>query len=242
MIARSVNGVMLAALICTGWAGLLVFTLGVLPLEAAAWAGAPLLALQCWLYVGLFILGHDAMHGTLAPAWPRLNAAIGRLALFAYVGFPFEATRRKHHAHHRHAGLDGDPDHHHSNRFWPWYGAFLQQYFSWANALFVGAVLSGLLVIGVPWQKALLFWAAPAVLSSLQLFTFGTYLPHRRTKQRFPDQHHARSNDWPEWVSLFTCFHFGYHHEHHLEPGEPWWRLPLRRRHRQSSAIQEAQA
>ncbi|MFA9473554.1 MAG: fatty acid desaturase [Filomicrobium sp.] len=27
-------------------------------------------------------------------------------------------------------------------------------------------------------------------------------------------------------MSLLTCFHFGYHHEHHLQPDVPWWRLP----------------
>ena len=28
-------------------------------------------------------------------------------------------------------------------------------------------------------------------------------------------------------LSLLTCYHFGgYHHEHHLHPGVPWWRLP----------------
>ncbi|HYD98464.1 MAG TPA: fatty acid desaturase, partial [Alphaproteobacteria bacterium] len=27
-------------------------------------------------------------------------------------------------------------------------------------------------------------------------------------------------------VSLLTCYHFGHHHEHHLRPDVPWWRLP----------------
>ena len=31
----------------------------------------------------------------------------------------------------------------------------------------------------------------------------------------YPDAHRARSNDMPTWLSLITCFHFGYHHEHH---------------------------
>ena len=33
------------------------------------------------------------------------------------------------------------------------------------------------------------------------------------------------------WLaSLLTCFHFGMHHEHHLSPNTPWWRLPEARR------------
>lgn len=243
MIARSLCGAGLAALVGLAWAGLLVFSLGVFPLSLeTAWASPLIVAVQCWLFVGLFILAHDAMHGSLTPAWPGLNTAIGRLALFLYVGFPFEATQRKHREHHRRVGRDGDPDFHASNRYWTWYASFLRSYFSWRNALFVSSVLTGLLLLGASWPKVLLFWAAPAILSSLQLFTFGTYLPHRRCARGFSDSHNARSNDWPEWVSLFSCFHFGYHHEHHLNPGEPWWRLPHARRLRRGLSLEEARA
>ena len=72
----------------------------------------------------------------------------------------------------------------------------------------------------------MLFWAAPAVLSAVQLFYFGTYLPHRREAQDFADQHRTRTNEFPAIISLLTCFHFGYHHEHHSHPSAPWWRLP----------------
>ena len=64
------------------------------------------------------------------------------------------------------------------------------------------------------------------MLSSLQLFAFGTWLPHRRGEQPFADRHRARSSGFGWLASLLTCFHFGYHHEHHLWPGVPWWRLP----------------
>lgn len=231
MIARSLHSLALAGAILAAWAGLLCFSLGIFPLGwDTAWAVPLLLATQCWLNVGLFILGHDSMHGTLAPAWPGINRALGRLALFLYVGFPFGPSREKHHAHHRSPGSAEDPDFHPSNRFWPWYMRFMLQYFTWKNVVFVGTVLTALLLLGVPAPKVFLFWAAPAILSSLQLFTFGTWLPHRLEPAGFPDRHHARSNAWPEPISLLTCFHFGYHHEHHLHPGEPWWRLPAVRR------------
>lgn len=236
MIGRSLLSLALASAIVAGWAGTLGFSLGVFDLTwRTAWAAPLLIALQCWLNVGLFILGHDSMHGTLTPAWPALNRAIGRVALFLYVGFPYEPSRAKHHAHHQSPGSSDDPDFHASNRFWPWYRSFMLQYFSVWNALFVASVISGLVLLGAPLANVLLFWAAPAILSSLQLFTFGTFLPHRRTAAAFADAHHARSNAWPEALSLLTCFHFGYHLEHHLHPGEPWWRLPaVRRRFRET--------
>ena len=68
-------------------------------------------------------------------------------------------------------------------------------------------------------------WMLPAVLSAVQLFIFGNYLPHCGDAVDKP--HRANSNAWPELVSLVTCFHFGgYHEEHHRFPDTPWYDLP----------------
>ena len=88
-----------------------------------------------------------------------------------------------------------------------------------------GLVLIALFGLGARPANLLAFWAAPALLSALQLFTFGTWLPHRHTDQPFADAHHARSSGYGPLLSLLTCFHFGRHHEHHLTPWRPWWRL-----------------
>jgi beta-carotene ketolase (CrtW type) len=72
-------------------------------------------------------------------------------------------------------------------------------------------------------------------LSSFQLFTFGTWLPHRNLKIPFADWHRARSNDYPAWLSFLTCYHFGYHWEHHEWPFVPWWKLPRARAMRRMS-------
>jgi len=84
----------------------------------------------------------------------------------------------------------------------------------------------------VPLTNLLLFWVAPALLSTFQLFYFGTYLPHRLPAAGYDNMHRAVSSNYPVWLSLLTCFHFGYHLEHHVQPVVPWWRLP--RLHRQS--------
>ena len=44
-----------------------------------AWA-IPGFLLQTWLFTGLFITAHDAMHGTVSPSRPRLNRALGASA------------------------------------------------------------------------------------------------------------------------------------------------------------------
>lgn len=219
-----------AGLIIGGWLVLHVLGVFVLRPEGLAWLVAlPLVAALTWLNVGLFIVAHDCMHGSFAPGRPKLNLWVGRVALFVYAGFVYDQLVDKHHDHHRHAGTEHDPDfsHSHPRHFWPWYVQFFRTYFGWSQIAVLGAWFWGYtLLLGAPVANTLLFWAVPSILSSLQLFTFGTYLPHRHEEDEFRDRHNARSNDYPGWLSLLTCFHFGYHHEHHAKPGTPWWRLP----------------
>jgi len=191
------------------------------------------IAVQCWLSVGLFIIAHDTMHGSLAPQFPRLNRAIGRFCVFIYAGFSYDKLFKSHHAHHQHAGTADDPDFdaEHPERFWPWYSTFFRHYFGWREfGVLAVAVLIYLVILREQFPTMLAFWALPAILSSVQLFYFGTYLPHRVDETPFTDRHRARSNDFSPIMSLLTCFHFGYHHEHHDRPGVPWWRLPAQRK------------
>lgn len=229
MSARDrMTGLSLAGLVVLSWGGLLWLTLAVVD-WSVWWPLAPVgVAAQCWLYVGLFIVVHDAIHTTLAPGWPGVNRAIGRVCAFLYAGFDFDALAREHHAHHQHSGTVRDPDFDpdHPSAFWPWYARFFRHYFGRRQfATLAVASIALAAMLDETW-KLLAFWALPAVLSSLQLFAFGTYLPHRVDGTPFADAHRARGSrfSWP--VSLLTCFHFGHHHAHHARPGVPWWRLP----------------
>jgi beta-carotene ketolase (CrtW type) len=226
-------GLTLAAAIALAWAALHILSVFFLPLEGAGLAAAPPLVLAiCWLNVGLFIVAHDAMHGSLAPGQPRVNLSAGRLALALYAGFSFDRLRPKHFEHHRSPGTREDPDFSadHPSSFWPWYFAFLRQYFGWRELAVLTALVGAyVLLLGAPYPNLLLFWALPAILSSLQLFYFGTFLPHRSGSEPFGDRHRTRSSGHGWLASLLTCFHFGYHHEHHRSPGTPWWRLPAER-------------
>ena len=226
-------GLALASAEIAAWLAVHVWAVFFYPWERLGVAPAILVvAVQCWLSVGLFIVAHDCMHGSLVPFRPALNRLIGQVCLALYACFNFNALNPKHHLHHRHAGTGSDPDFHdaHPHKFWPWYIKFFGEYFTWGQLGMLAVVNWGyILGLGAPVQNVLLFWALPAVLSSLQLFTFGTYLPHVPDDPAFPDRHNARSNAYPAWLSLLTCFHFGYHHEHHLYPGVPWWRLPAAR-------------
>lgn len=226
---QAIVGLSLAALIVAAWLAAHVACVFFLPLTPAGLTAAPfLIALLCWLNVGLFIVAHDAMHGSLAPFRPALNRFVGRLCLALYAGLSFDRIIGKHFDHHRHSGTADDPDFSDDpHRFLPWYAAFMARYFSWREFATLTAVLAAyVFLLGAPVPNLLLFWAVPALLSSVQLFTFGTYLPHRREDEPFDDRHNARSSDYSWLVSLLSCFHFGYHHEHHDHPHVPWWRLP----------------
>jgi beta-carotene ketolase (CrtW type) len=236
-------GLALALAIIGGWIALHLFAVFFYPWGGAATWLAPLVVLAlCWLYVGLFIVAHDCMHGSLVPFRPALNRRIGQLCLLLYAGFSYDRMNPKHHRHHRHSGTPDDPDYddRHPHGFWSWYGKFFAEYFSGRELVIIAALTAVYWLLGAPMLNIWVFWALPAVLSSLQLFAFGTYLPHRPGMPGFGDRHNARSNDYPWIVSLLTCFHFGYHHEHHLQPGVPWWRLPAVRAERRAASAHEA--
>jgi beta-carotene ketolase (CrtW type) len=192
-----------------------------------------IMLVQCWLSVGMFIAAHDAMHGSLAPGHRRVNAVVGGFVLALYAGFGWRRMRDAHMDHHRHSGTAHDPDFDadHPQAFVAWYRTFLRRYFGWRSMLYVSTVVTvyALLLHAAP-ANILLFYGVPAIASSLQLFYFGTYRPHRHEQTEFADGHRARTSAYGPLLSLLTCFHFGYHHEHHLSPHLPWWRLPARHR------------
>ncbi|GMN14912.1 fatty acid desaturase [Altererythrobacter sp. MTPC7] len=232
--SQAAIGLALGLAVVLAWLGLHFYAMFVFDLTLATLPlGLLMAAAFCWLSVGVFIVSHDAMHGSLAPGWPRLNSAIGAILLFLYAGFGWRRMREAHFAHHRHVGTRDDPDFDADNPadFLRWYGTFLRRYFGWKSAVYVFSIVAVYwLVLGVPAGKIVLLYGLPAILSSLQLFYFGTFRPHRHAEDSFPDRHNARSERFGTVSSLMTCFHFGYHHEHHLAPNVPWWGLPAWRR------------
>jgi beta-carotene/zeaxanthin 4-ketolase len=228
------TGLLLAGFIVAAWMTIHIGAIFVIDWTSPGriLAAPFVVAIQCWLSVGLFIVAHDTMHGSLLPRNPSINRAIGRFCVFIYAGFSYDKLHENHHAHHRHAGTDDDPDFdaEHSAQFWPWYFKFFRHYFGWREfATLTVAVIVYFFILRERFPTMLVFWALPAILSSLQLFYFGTYRPHRVDDVPFADKHRTRSNEFSPFLSLLTCFHFGYHHEHHNAPWVPWWKLPAYR-------------
>lgn len=219
-----------------GWALSLLMALGSTIAQGPLWWLLAVVLLRSQLQTGLFIVAHDAMHGLLCPRSPGWNDRLGAVSLLLYAGLPFEACRQRHQRHHLRTATPDDPDvpQNRAGGVFAWYYHFLARYLSqnqmlqlltsWALLVAVTTV-----VVGVPPTQAavrvVLFSTLPLLLSSWQLFIFGTYLPHR--VQRSPERRsHPISLNLPPWLSLLACFHFGYHREHHDHPQLSWYELP----------------
>ena len=231
-------GLALGLAIAGSWLAIHAWGMFVFQISWTNWPLALAVAgVQCWLSVGVFIVCHDAMHGTLVPGLPKVNAAIGAVLLALYAGFGWRHLRDAHMTHHKLAGHAGDPDfdEHNPADFWRWYATFFRRYFGWRSILFVHTVVGIYwLVLDIPMVQIVLLYGLPALASSLQLFYFGTFRTHRHMADEvghgFADHHNARSEDFGTLASLASCFHFGYHLEHHRRPDVPWWALPQARR------------
>lgn len=178
-----------------------------------------MILVQMHLYTGLFITAHDAIHGTVSSN-RSLNNAIGWICTVLYACFPFNKLRAKHYEHHTYVHTDRDPDYH-SGNFWLWYFNFIKEYISWWQIVLM-AIIFNILEIWIAESSLFLFWVLPSLLSTFQLFYFGTWLPHHGEHD---NKYQSRSQNRNHLFAFLSCYYFGYHYEHHDSPGTPWWRL-----------------
>lgn len=178
--------------------------------------------IQMHLYTGVFITAHDAIHGVVVPNNKKLNYGIGFLCATIFAYNNYEKLSRKHHLHHAHVVSEEDPDYYDGN-FFRWYLKFALEYVTIWQILLM-AITYNLLKLFFPMENLIVFWEIPAILSTLQLFYFGTYLPHRG-EHHPSDKFKAKSQKLNHFFAFITCYFFGYHHEHHAYPYLPWWNL-----------------
>jgi beta-carotene/zeaxanthin 4-ketolase len=228
------TGLWVAAVIIILWIGSLAYLLVInVDRLALPWILTAILG-RIFIQTGLFIVAHDAIHGSVLPSNRRWNQTIGGLAVTLYALLPYQRLASDHDRHHQHPGQPNDPDFHdgfHRSPF-AWYMKFMRGYLDRRQkiVLFFGI---GAIFLTLHWglhvalTNLFLFWILPIVLSSMQLFCFGTYLPHRSASSSSGESHHIASTNFSPIFSFLTCYHFGYHWEHHEYPALPWYMLPL---------------
>jgi len=182
------------------------------------------IAIQTYLYTGLFITAHDAMHGLVSPN-KSINNGVGRLSTWLFAALSYSRLLEKHQLHHRFPGEENDPDYCiQSQNFWRWWFSFMKNYISWWQIVIL-AVVFNILQIRVDQWNLILFWVLPSILATFQLFYFGTYLPHRLPHTETMLPHNSRTQKGPHWWAMLSCYFFGYHYEHHEWPNIPWWKI-----------------
>jgi beta-carotene/zeaxanthin 4-ketolase len=224
------GGLFVPFLLLAAWIISLLGVCGLDLVNCPSWLIVGLVALRTFLQTGLFITAHDAMHGSISK-YRSVNEAIGYLYTALYALLPYRQLAAKHQLHHQHPASDLDPDFAEGQIF-IWYCCFMGGYVSRSQFLKILLGMAATFALTQYfWQVSplnlFLLWVLPIWFSSMQLFYFGTYLPHRwNASSQFIDHHQARSSNLSTGWSLLTCYHFGYHWEHHEYPQVPWYKLP----------------
>jgi beta-carotene/zeaxanthin 4-ketolase len=182
---------------------------------------------QAYLYTGLFITGHDAMHGNISEKrW--VNTILGTLSVGLFAGMSYSRLRKNHGLHHKHVASEGDPDFYvHSQNYWKWWAVFMWRYMTISQIVIMAVLFNVFLWVFPAWGEAkiLIYWALPAILGTLQLFYVGVYWPHRLPHTTTMGRHRARTQKKNHLWAMLSCYFFGYHYEHHEDPHTPWWQL-----------------
>ena len=219
-------GILIALAVMLIWAGHLAYMLIYLePTWTNPWMYVHIL-IQTYLYTGLFITGHDAMHGNIHPS-RRVNQVIGAIAVALFAGMSYKMLRKNHGKHHKKPASAEDPDYFvKSQNFFAWWTVFMWRYLTITQLLIMAALFNIMVyLLKLDQTSVLLLWALPAILGTFQLFTVGVYWVHRLPHLPSMGPHKARTQKKNHFWAMLSCYFFGYHREHHEDPHIAWWQL-----------------
>lgn len=219
-------GLIIAIGIMGLWGGHLVYSIAFVEVSwSNPWMYLHIL-IQAYLYTGLFITGHDAMHQSVSKVkW--INNMVGYLSVYLFASLSYPKLMKNHWNHHRFPGSEKDPDFYtRSQNFFTWWFIFMSRYVTLWQFVSMAIIFNLLKHIGgVAVLPMLVYWIAPAFLGTFQLFYFGTFVPHRRPHTHEMGKHKTRTLTRNHVWAMLSCYFFGYHMEHHEAPGIPWWNL-----------------
>jgi beta-carotene ketolase (CrtW type) len=208
------------------WGGHLVYSIAFVEVSwSNPWMYLHIL-IQAYLYTGLFITGHDAMHQSVSKIkW--INNLVGFMSVYMFASLSYGKLMKNHWDHHRYPGSEKDPDYYiRSQNFFTWWFMFMMRYVTIWQFISMAIIFNLLkLIAGIAVPPLLIYWIIPAFMGTFQLFYFGTFVPHRRPHTEEMGKHKARTLQRNHIWAMLSCYFFGYHREHHESPGIPWWKL-----------------
>lgn len=217
-------GILIAFIVIILWAGHLLYALTSVAVDPASPFLYLHILIQAYLYTGLFITGHDSMHGIVSRN-RIINRGIGYVSVFLFAAMWYPKLLKNHWDHHFYPGTEKDPDFSTgSQNFFVWWFKFMMRYTTIIQIVIM-AILFNVLKIWFDTWAIVCFWIIPAFLGTFQLFYFGTYVPHRKPHTKEMAPHQARTQRKNHLWAMLSCYFFGYHYEHHESPSTPWWQL-----------------
>lgn len=165
---ETISGLVIALLIIGLWTASLALLLSIDATKLPIWLTPIAIVWQMFLYTGLFITAHDAMHGSVFRQNKKINNFIGSLAVFLYCLFSYNQLVKKHWLHHHHPASKLDPDFHNSKRSngISWYLHFMKGYWSWHQYIGLSIVFClANYVLQISGTNLVLFWILPPILS-----------------------------------------------------------------------------
>jgi beta-carotene ketolase (CrtW type) len=217
-------GLLIAIIIILAWITHLVYSLFFVVPDFTAPGFYLHILLQGYLFTGLFITGHDAMHGTVSSN-RTINQVIGWISTFLFAGLNYKKLIKNHGLHHQYPAQEKDPDFYiESQNFFRWFGVFMYRYVTIWQILIMAAAYN-ILHIWFTDVKLVSLWIVPAFLGTLQMFYFGVYVPHKYPHKYNMRPYNSRTQRKNHLWAMLSCYFFGYHFEHHDSPRTPWWQL-----------------
>ncbi|HKJ43503.1 MAG TPA: fatty acid desaturase, partial [Sunxiuqinia sp.] len=118
-------GVLIAIVVILCWLLHLLYSLFVLQVEVGSVGLYFHVLVQAYLYTGLFITGHDAMHGLISNS-RKVNTVFGWISSLLFAGLSYKKLRTNHYNHHQFPATENDPDYYiKSQNFFVWWAVFL---------------------------------------------------------------------------------------------------------------------
>jgi beta-carotene/zeaxanthin 4-ketolase len=194
---------------------------------AHPWAMLVTIPVNACAFTGLFILAHEAIHGTLLPGFPRLGHALGRLFATVYALVDYDLLRENHWKHHGHVATEGDPDYDGDGLLVLHAARFMRRYLRWYAIPCLAT--AGHLLGQAGYTAAMLgAYVVPVLLSTLVVFTVGIHLVHHPEllRTRAPgDPQRSVCIDLGRFGSAVLILNFNVHWHHHAHPRLSWWEL-----------------